>query len=118
MFNHVFLEGVLTLEAKVRLTPSGESVATLELEHASESHDTLPIKRMELKITVLLLGQLAEACRGLPEGSVVKVQGRLNQKRWIRDNRVRWGKTELIANQLDVLFQPPSPQKNGPSTSL
>lgn len=101
--NQVRLEGTLAKSCEVRYTPSGVMVATLELEHTSEVADADPIKRLELKMPVVSFGALAEVCAALPQGACVRVVGRLNQKRWIRENRIRWGQVEVIATSLEVL---------------
>jgi len=105
--NQVQLDGTLAGSCEIRRTPTGLSVATLELEHESHFFDTGPIKRLELKVPVVMFDTLAERCAELPAGTRIRVIGRLNQKRWIRDNRIRWGQVELIATAWDIL---PAPQ--------
>lgn len=107
--NQVFLEGTLARSCQVSHTPSGLSVTTLELEHSSNFPDTGPIKRLELQIPVVMFDTLAEQCAELPAGTRIRVIGRLNQKRWIRDNRIRWGQVEIIATTVEIL---PSQQKH------
>lgn len=118
--NRVNLEGVLLEPAKYRVTPSGRPVSTLELEHVSRSHGTEPVERLELRIPVLAMGLLAEESRGFPVGTRLRVEGRLNQKRWIRDEKVRWGRTELVAQKLQVLpllpLEPKGMVEGGEST--
>ncbi|MBF0136551.1 MAG: single-stranded DNA-binding protein [Magnetococcus sp. DMHC-1] len=99
--NQTILEGVLLEPVGVRLTPSGRPVATLELEHRSTVTDLLPLERCEVRIAVLAVGTLAEWCRNLPPGANLRVAGRLNQRRWIREGKTRWGRTELIAQRIE-----------------
>lgn len=100
--NRVVLSGVLLTAPEIRVAPSGLSVVTLELEHVSRTGGE-PLQRLELRMPVVVVGPLAAQCRSLTPGTVLSVQGRLNQKRWIRDEKVRWGRTELVATHLQVL---------------
>lgn len=106
--NQVSLEGILAKNCQVRYTPSGLPVTTLELEHSSNLPDTGPIKRLELQIPVVTFDTLAEQCAELPAGTRIRVIGRLNQKRWIRDNRIRWGQVEIIATAIEIRHPQPS----------
>jgi primosomal replication protein N len=101
--NQTTIDGVVIQPAEFRFTPTGRAVATLLLEHISEVGHSAPIKRLELRMSVIALGELAEKCRDIAIGQHVSVEGSLNQKRWIRDGKVRWGKTELIAKTIQLL---------------
>ncbi|MBF0435443.1 MAG: single-stranded DNA-binding protein [Magnetococcales bacterium] len=101
--NHVELEGTLAKPCDLRYTPTGIAVATLELDHVSSYSDTAPLKRMELKIVVIAFDSLADQCAVLVAGTRLKFRGRLNQKRWIRDERIRWGQVELIATAMETM---------------
>ncbi|MBF0415752.1 MAG: single-stranded DNA-binding protein [Magnetococcales bacterium] len=103
--NHVELEGTLAKPCDLRYTPTGIAVATLELDHVSNHPDTAPLKRMELKIVVIAFDSLADQCAVLVAGTRLKFRGRLNQKRWIRDERIRWGQVELIATAMETMGQ-------------
>ncbi|MBF0583705.1 MAG: single-stranded DNA-binding protein [Magnetococcales bacterium] len=111
--NHVVLEGRLAFSPEFRFTPAGRLVAHLQLEHVSQGGEGDPPPRIELQLPVLALGLLAEQCRPLAQGDALRVEGTLNQKRWIRDGKVRWGQTELLARQIgppdSVEMPPPSP---------
>ena len=98
--NRVVLEGVLLKTAEFRFTPAGRPVATLELEHRSWAVGMEPALKLELHIPVVAVGPLAEWCRRLVVGDRLRVDGRLNQRRWIRDGKVRWGRTELVARDI------------------
>ncbi|MEO5339081.1 MAG: hypothetical protein H7837_00990 [Magnetococcus sp. MYC-9] len=97
-----------------RVTPAGRLVAHLCMEHLSQESAVDPLQRIELRMPVLALGPLAEQCRPLTQGTPLHVEGCLNQKRWIRDGKVRWGPTELLAQRIwcferDTGSAPPSP---------
>lgn len=98
--NSVELEGRLIEPVDFRVTPAGRAVATLELEHLSTHDDPEPGLRLEARMVVVAMGPLAERYRACAVGSRLRVQGRLNQKRWIRDDRVRWGRLELLAREI------------------
>ncbi|MBF0401843.1 MAG: single-stranded DNA-binding protein [Magnetococcales bacterium] len=112
--NHVVLEGRLAKLPEFRFTPAGRLVAHLQLEHVSQGGEGDPPPRIELQLPVLALGPLAERCRPLIPGDALHVEGTLNQKRWIRDGKVRWGQTELLAHQIrpldsaELLHPPPA----------
>lgn len=80
-------------------------MASLHLEHLSEGFDSTSTQRIELRILVIALGELADQCRHLNQGTPLHVEGSLNQKRWIRDGKVRWGKTELMAHTIKSMDQ-------------
>ncbi len=101
--NRTVLEGTLLKSGDYRLTAAGRPILSLELEHLSQYDDPEPALRLELRMTVVVVGVLAELHRRLPLGSVLRVTGRLNQKRWVRDGKVRWGVIELVACDLQVL---------------
>lgn len=98
--NRVVLEGVLAASPEFRMTPAGRLVAHLHIEHVSQGSEGEHPPRIELRMPVLALGLLAEQCRPLAQGSLLYVEGTLNQKRWIRDGKIRWGETELLAHHI------------------
>ena len=106
--NHVVLEGTLIAPPEFRRTPSGRLVASLEIEHVSLESGVDHPQRIELRMPILALGTVAEECRLFCQGASLSVEGWLNQKRWIRDGKVRWGRTELLAQHVTLL----NPQKS------
>lgn len=96
----MILEGILATPPEFRLTPAGRLVAYLHVEHVSHGSEGDHAQRIELRMPVLALGLLAEQCRPFSQGSTLRVEGTLNQKRWIRDGKVRWGQTELLAHHI------------------
>lgn len=101
--NSLELAGRLIAPVDFRVTPAGRAVATLELEHLSIHDDPEPGLRLEAHMVVIAMGALAEQYRACAVGTTLHVQGRLNQKRWIRDERVRWGRLELLATRIQRL---------------
>lgn len=99
--NRVTLDGVVATEVLLRVTPAGCRVASFTLAHASAVHDLDPLPRLELNLPVMALGRLADQALALAPGSRVRIQGRLNQKRWTRSGKTRWGAVELVV--LDLL---------------
>lgn len=104
--NQTVLEGVLAEPVEIRVTPAGRTVATLMVEHHSQAKDIEPIQRLEVSMAVMAVGPLGDRCRDLVQGSRLRVEGRLNQRRWIRDGKVRWGRTELVAQRIGLLELP------------
>lgn len=98
--NHTVLEGVLTQTSEWRVTPGGLPMLRLELEHLSTPLDLAPLERVELRLPIVALGELAETCRHIPPGTRLRIVGVLNQKRWIRDGKTRWGAVELVARSI------------------
>lgn len=101
--NRMVLEGMLMELPEFRVTPAGRLVASLEVEHVSLESGVTDPQRIELRMSVLALGVLAERCRSFLQGTPLCVEGSLNQKRWIRDGKVRWGRTELLARDIRPL---------------
>lgn len=95
--NHTVLEGLLLKPVEYRVTAAGRPVLSLELEHISSHPEPDPALRLEVRLVVMAMGKLAEQCRSLSPNCRLRVTGRLNQKRWIRDGKVRWGSIELAA---------------------
>ncbi|MBF0368232.1 MAG: single-stranded DNA-binding protein [Magnetococcales bacterium] len=114
--NQASLEGVLCKAVKIRVTPAGRPVARFELEHIARTQHAATGERMALRMTVVAIGSLAEACRRLTAGTRLLVHGQLNQKRWIREGQVRWGRAELVA--LEILPQPQDGEESESGPSL
>lgn len=110
--NFAVVEGTLTQPADWRVTPGGVPVARMELEHLSTPQELAPLNRLELRIPVLAMGDLAERCRTYPPGARLRAEGRLNQKRWIRDGKTRWGAVELVARSVLLLTLPADDDTN------
>ncbi|MBF0445430.1 MAG: single-stranded DNA-binding protein [Magnetococcales bacterium] len=108
LINQTILHGMVIQPAEFRFTPTGREVATLIVEHVSETEQSAPIQHLELRMPIIALGDLAQICRDITVGQNIRVEGSLNQKRWIRDGKVRWGKTELFATKIQLLDDKPA----------
>ncbi|MBF0296922.1 MAG: single-stranded DNA-binding protein [Magnetococcales bacterium] len=104
--NHAELEGNLLAPGDFRVTPAGRPVLVLELEHQARCEEPESLPLLELRMPVLVIGEQALAYRSLAPGTPLRVTGRLNQKRWVRDGKVRWGRVELVAMEIRVLHAP------------
>jgi primosomal replication protein N len=100
--NQTTIEGVVLQPVDFRYTPAGRAVALLTVEHISQASPSASMERLELRMPVVALGELAERCRNIAPGQHIRAEGSLNQKRWIRDGKVRWGKTELFAQTIQI----------------
>ncbi|MBF0124046.1 MAG: single-stranded DNA-binding protein [Magnetococcales bacterium] len=103
--NELVLGGLLLEPAEMRTTPSGQVVARLEIAHHCHDGTLPPLQEWAVRMTVLAIGPLAERCRSLFPGAKIRVVGRLNQKRWLRDGQTRWGKMELVAREIETLSE-------------
>ncbi|MBF0427606.1 MAG: single-stranded DNA-binding protein [Magnetococcales bacterium] len=101
--NQAVLEGSVLKPVEYRVTATGRPVLFLELEHLSQHPDPDPSLRMEVCMPVMVMGELADQCRSLLPGMVLRVTGRLNQKRWVKEDKVRWGRHELVAIDVVIL---------------
>ncbi|MBF0383529.1 MAG: single-stranded DNA-binding protein [Magnetococcales bacterium] len=110
--NQIILQGVVIQPAEFRFTPSGSEVALLVVEHISQKDQSAPIQHLELRMPIVALGDLAQKCHEITVGQNIRVEGSLNQKRWIRDGKVRWGKIELFANTIQLLDERPTDINN------
>ncbi|MBF0284263.1 MAG: single-stranded DNA-binding protein [Magnetococcales bacterium] len=97
--NRVILEGILDEPPALKSTPSGGWIAKLVLVHHSRQGDRI----WALRLPVTATGKLAEFCRTLPSGQRLRVVGALDQKRWMREGRTRWGGVELTAESVERL---------------
>jgi single-stranded DNA-binding protein len=110
MVNHVVLMGVLVDPVVLRVMPSGMMVGRLVIQHESMYLDLPPLEEWRVRADVVVMGELAGQCRTLVPGTLLCVGGRLNQKRWLRDGEVRWGKMEIMACRVDVAAGVPEPE--------
>ncbi|MBF0271150.1 MAG: single-stranded DNA-binding protein [Magnetococcales bacterium] len=101
--NQVLLEGQLLAPVDYRVTPAGRPVLFLEMEHGSRHEQPDSSLCLEARMPVMALGDLALRCRSLTPGCTLRVTGRLNQKRWVKDGKVRWGRLELVAMEIRML---------------
>ncbi|MBF0609766.1 MAG: single-stranded DNA-binding protein [Magnetococcales bacterium] len=102
--NEVILQGVVVETPILRTTPNGRSVVALEVEHHAPTESSG--QQVACRLTLITLDDLAHKGKSLQPGSVVKARGRLNQRRWIRQGITRWGKMELLVDELTAITSP------------
>lgn len=108
--NIVVLMGHLTRDPELRRTANGQPVATFSIatnrvwttsagqrQEATDFHD------------LVAWGRLAEICsQQLTKGCAIHVVGRLHQRSWTSPDGVKKHKTEIVINELNIVFR-----KNG-----
>ena len=108
--NIVILMGHLTRDPELRKTANGQPVATFSIatnrvwttstgqrQEATDFHD------------LVAWGRLAEICsQQLSKGCAIHVVGRLHQRSWTTPEGVKKHKTEIVINELNIVFR-----KNG-----
>lgn len=112
--NIVILMGHLTRDPELRRTANGQPVATFSIatnrvwttsagqrQEATDFHD------------LVAWGRLAEICsQQLTKGCAIHVVGRLHQRSWTTPEGVKKHKTEIVINELNIVFR-----KNGAPNS-
>jgi len=98
--NKVMLTGRLTQEPELRTTAAGKAVvsftvATSEFEDGNEKHEYH---------NVIAWDRLAEVCgRYLTKGAKVGIEGRIKTRTWDDDLGKRHWKTEIVAQEVELL---------------
>jgi single-strand DNA-binding protein len=99
--NKVMLVGRLTRDPELRSLPSGKPLATFVI--ATNEFRGGSGERTEYH-NVIAWDRLAEVCgQFLSKGQLVDVEGRLQTRQWDDDAGIRHWKTEVVANQLEML---------------
>jgi single-strand DNA-binding protein len=99
--NKVMLVGRLTRDPELRSLPSGKPLATFVI--ATNEFRGGSGERTEYH-SVVAWDRLAEVCgQFLSKGQLVDVEGRLQTRQWDDDAGIRHWKTEVVANQLEML---------------
>ena len=99
--NKVMLVGRLTRDPELRSLPSGKPLATFVI--ATNEFRGASGERTEYH-NVIAWDRLAEVCgQFLSKGQLVDVEGRLQTRQWDDDAGIRHWKTEVVANQLEML---------------
>lgn len=99
--NKVMLVGRLTRDPELRSLPSGKPLATFVI--ATNEFRGGSGERTEYH-NVVAWDRLAEVCgQFLSKGQLVDVEGRLQTRQWDDDAGIRHWKTEVVANQLEML---------------
>lgn len=104
--NRVVLEGVLTETGDLRVTPSGLEVVTLTVEHLSARQDLPPLERLAVQMQAVACGVLAGQVKSLLPGSRIRLEGSLNQRRFLRRGKISWGRLELQLKGVRLLAEP------------
>ena len=98
--NRVLLTGRLTRDPEMRSLPSGKTVTNFSLatneyrkgEEYTEYHSVVTWER------------LAEICgQYLGKGQMVSLEGRLQTRRWEDDRKIKHYRTEIVANNVEML---------------
>ena len=103
MINQAIIEGRLGQAVELRTTPQGKAVANFRVatQRQWNGADGTPFTATDWHTVVAWEG-LAEQCKGLREGDMVYVEGRLQTRSWEdRDHSdIKHYRTEIIANTI------------------
>src|SRR5438093_11691613 len=106
MINKAILEGRLGQAVELRTTPQGKAVANFRLatERQWNGADGTPFTATDWHTVVAWEG-LAEQVKGLREGDMVHVEGRLQTRSWEdRDHPdIKHYRTEIIAHTVTLV---------------
>lgn len=108
--NIVILMGHLTRDPELRQTANGQPVATFSIA-TNRVWTTSAGQRQESTDfhDLVAWGRLAEICsQQLTKGCAIHVVGRLHQRSWTTPEGVKKHKTEIVINELNIVFR-----KNG-----
>lgn len=113
--NKVMIIGRLGRDPEMRYTPSGKPVTSFSVA-VSRSYTKAEGERAEVTdwFNVVAWGRLAEICsQYLTKGSMVYVEGRLETRSWEGDNGQKHYRTELVANDVNILDRKGRPGDEG-----
>lgn len=106
MINKAIVEGRVGQAAELRTTPQGRMVANVRVitERHWNSPDGTPLSASDWHTIVAWEG-LAEQLKGLREGDLVHVEGRLQTRSWEdREHAsIKHYRTEIIANLIQLV---------------
>lgn len=108
--NIVILMGHLTRDPELRQTANGQPVATFSIA-TNRVWTTSAGQRQESTDfhDLVAWGRLAEICsQQLTKGCAIHVVGRLHQRSWTTPEGIKKHKTEIVINELNIVFR-----KNG-----
>lgn len=103
--NKVMIIGNLGRDPEMRYTPSGKPVTSFSVA-VSRTYMKPEGERAEVTdwFNVVAWGRLAEICsQYLTKGSMVYVEGRLETRSWEGDNGQKHFRTEVVANDVNIL---------------
>ncbi|MBA2124128.1 hypothetical protein B9J78_04235 [bacterium Unc6] len=113
-FNRVFLIGNLTRDPELRYIASGQAVATFSIAVNRVFKLATGEKKEEATfIRIVAWGKNAESCnKYLSKGSSVFVEGRIQTRKWVGDDKIERTTTEVVAINVQFLSRlkeiPPS----------
>ena len=98
--NRVLLTGRLTRDPEMRTVSNGKTVTQFSI--ATNEYRGGP-EKAEFH-TVVTWDRLAEICsQYLGKGQLVAIEGRLQTRQWEDERKIRHWKTEIVANQVEML---------------
>lgn len=103
--NKVMIIGNLGRDPEMRYTPSGKPVTSFSVA-VSRSYTKAEGERAEVTewFNVVAWDRLAEICsKYLTKGSMVYVEGRLETRSWEGDDGKKRFRTEVVANDVNIL---------------
>ena len=113
--NKVILVGNLGRDPEVRATPSGVKVASFSIATSEKFKDKNQVQKEETEWhNIVAWNRLAEIIEQyVKKGSSVYIEGKLKTRSWQDDQGVTKYRTEIIANQLQMLGGKSDSQSSG-----
>jgi primosomal replication protein N len=78
--NRLVIQGELLKVDELRFTPVGIPILDLLIGHMSEQVEAGMKRRVECEISAVVMGELANACRSLKEGTAIRAVGFLARR--------------------------------------
>jgi single-strand DNA-binding protein len=102
--NKVYLIGRLTQDPEVRITPTGQNVASFGLATSRIWNDQNGQKQEQTEFhNIVVWRRLAEiAAQYLKKGQLLMVEGRLQTRNWVGQDGVKRYKTEVVAENFQM----------------
>lgn len=102
--NHATLSGNLISDPDIRTTPSGDKVANFTIANNRKYTTQGEKKETVAFIAIVAWGKLADvAQKYLKKGSLVIIEGRIEQDRWEDDQGQKKSKTKVSALHLHLV---------------
>lgn len=110
--NKVMIIGNLGRNPEMRYTPSGRPVTSFSVACKRDWKGADGERKEETDwFNVITWGNLAEICNQyLSRGQQVYIEGRLQTRSWEGDHGQRHYRTEIVANEMIILGNRPSPE--------
>ena len=102
--NQVLLEGVVDSygdksPVEVRFTTNGNAVASFQLK----TEEVVKDRTFSTWHDIVAWGDLGEACGEYPKGTRLAIKGRLSKRSWEDKEGKKRYKTEVVANEIEVV---------------